>query len=62
MTISKWLIALMCAGSAVVGSATTLVIQGDSECLAISEQRQQQHGADAAFEARPNTRGGIKGY
>ncbi|AKF52699.1 hypothetical protein V2K79_01695 [Pseudomonas alliivorans] len=62
MTISKWLTALMCAGSALAGSMVTVVVQSNSECTAEAEQQRQQRGADASFEARPNTRGGVKGY
>ncbi|MCO2436802.1 hypothetical protein FA346_17015 [Pseudomonas aeruginosa] len=62
MTISKWLIALMCAGSALAGSVVTVVVQSNSECAAVAEQQRQQRDADASFEARPNTRGGVKGY
>jgi len=62
MTISRWLIALMCAGSALVGSMVTVVVRSNSECTAVVEQQRQQRDADALFEARPNTRGGVKGY
>ena len=62
MTISRLLIALMCAGSALTGSMLTVVVQGNSECSAVAEQQRQQRDADASFEARPNTRGGVKGY
>lgn len=62
MTISRWLIALMCAGAAMAGSIVTVVAQLNSECDAVAEQQRQQHGADASFEARPNTRGGVRGY
>lgn len=62
MTISRWLIVLMCAGAALAGSIVTVVLQSNSECNAVAEQQQQQHDADASFEARPNTRGGVKGY
>ena len=62
MTISKWLIALMCAGSALAGSMVTVVVQSNSECTAVAEQQRQQRASDASFEARPNTRGGVKGY
>lgn len=63
MTISKWLIALlMCAGSALAGSMVTVVAQSNSECTAVAEQQRQQRDADASFEARPNTRGAVKGY
>ncbi|MFU4468316.1 hypothetical protein ACM72L_14795 [Pseudomonas aeruginosa] len=61
MTISKWLIALMCVGSALAGSVVTVVVQSNSECTVVAEQ-QRQRDADASFEARPNTRGGVKGY
>ncbi|MFK3798226.1 hypothetical protein [Pseudomonas sp. NPDC088444] len=64
MTISKWLIALICSGSALIGSMVTLAVQRNSECTSMAEQQQQQQqrDADASFEARPNTRGGVKGY
>ncbi len=62
MTISKWLIALMCAGAALGGSMVTVVVKSNSECTAVAEQQRQQRNADASFEARPNTRGGVKGY
>ncbi|KTC08369.1 hypothetical protein SAMN05444507_101442 [Pseudomonas syringae] len=62
MTISRWLIALMCSGSALAGSIVTVGVQSNSECNAVAEQQRQQHAADASFEARPNTRGGVKGY
>ncbi|OWQ36478.1 hypothetical protein CC207_09305 [Pseudomonas sp. DrBHI1] len=62
MTISRWLIVLMCAGSAMVGSIFTVVVHSDSACTAMTEQQRQQHDADASFEVRPNTRGGVKGY
>lgn len=61
MTISKWLIVLMCAGSALTGYMVT-VVQSNIECTAMAEQQRQQRDADASFEARPNTRGGVKGY
>ncbi|EMU97290.1 hypothetical protein ECMP0210172_2839 [Escherichia coli MP021017.2] len=61
MTISKWLIALICTASALAGSVVTVAVQGNSECTAVSEQQRHQRDADAAFEARPNTRGGVKG-
>ncbi|MBA1269401.1 hypothetical protein G7029_18185 [Pseudomonas carnis] len=62
MTISKWIIALMCAGSALAGYMVTVVVQSNSECTAMAEQQRHQRDADASFEARPNTRGGVKGY
>ncbi|MGC5686119.1 hypothetical protein [Pseudomonas haemolytica] len=62
MTISKWLIVLMCAGSALTGYMVTVVVQSNIECTAMAEQQRQQRDADASFEARPNTRGGVKGY
>ena len=62
MTISKWLIALMCAGSALTGYMVNVVVQSNIECTAMAAQQQQQRDADASFEARPNTRGGVKGY
>lgn len=62
MTISKWLIALMCVGSALAGSVVTVVVQSNGECTVVAEQQRQQRDADASFEARPNTRGGVKGY
>lgn len=62
MTISKWLIALMCAGSALIGYMVTVVVQSNIECTAMAEQQRHQRDADASFEARPNTRGGVKGY
>ena len=62
MTISNWLIALMCAGSALTGYMVTVVVQSNIECTAMAEQQRQQRDADASFEARPNTRGGVKGY
>ena len=60
MAISKWLIALICSGSALIGSMVTVAVQRNSECTSVAEQ--QQRDADASFEARPNTRGGVKGY
>lgn len=62
MTISKWLIALICSGSALIGSMVTVAVQSNSECTSVTEQQRQQRGADASFEARPNTRGRVKGY
>ncbi|KSC68583.1 hypothetical protein AO895_14410 [Pseudomonas aeruginosa] len=62
MTISKWLIALMCVGSALAGSVVTVMVQSNSGCTVVAEQQRQQRDADASFEARPNTRGGVKGY
>lgn len=62
MTISKLLIALMCAGSALTGYMVTVVVQSNIECTAMAEQQRQQRDADASFDARPNTRGGVKGY
>lgn len=62
MVISKWVMTLICAGAAMVGSVTTVVIQSNSDCAVASEQQRKQHDADAAFEARPNSRGGVKGY
>ena len=62
MTISKWLIALMCAGSALIGYMVTVVVQSNIECTAMAEQQRQQRDADASFDTRPNTRGGVKGY
>ncbi len=62
MTISRWLVVLMCAGSALAGSIVTVAVQSNSECNAVAEQQREQHDADASFEARPNTRGGVKGY
>ena len=62
MTISKWLIALMCAWSALTGYMVTMVVQSNIECTAMAEQQRQQRDADASFEARPNTRGGVKEY
>ncbi|WP_439853685.1 hypothetical protein [Pseudomonas yamanorum] len=62
MTLSKWLIALMCAGSALAGSMVTVVVQSNSECTPVAEQQRQHRDADVSFEARPNTRGGVKGY
>ncbi|WGL57359.1 hypothetical protein [Kluyvera intermedia] len=62
MTISKWLIALMCVGSALAASMVTVAVQNDRECTSVAEQLRQQRDADASFEARPNTRGGVKGY
>lgn len=40
----------------------TVAIQSDCECTSVIEHQRQQHDADASFEARPNTRGGVKGY
>lgn len=62
MTISRWLIVLMCAGSALAGSLVTVVVQSNSKCNAVAEQQRQQRDADVSFEVRPNTRGGVKGY
>lgn len=62
MTISRWLIALMCAGSVLAGSMVTVMVQSNSACNAVAEQQRQQRDADLSFEARPNTRGGVKGY
>jgi len=62
MVISKWLMTLICAGAAMVGSVITVVIQNDSDCAVASEQQRKQPDADSAFEARPNSRGGVKGY
>ncbi len=62
MAISKWLIVLICSGSALIGSMITVAIQSDCECTSVIEHQRQQHDADASFEARPNTRGGVKGY
>ncbi|EJC7212053.1 hypothetical protein M0G61_002292 [Salmonella enterica] len=58
MTISKWLIAFMCAGSALAGSVVTVAVQSNSECMVSADQKK----ADAAFKAQPNIRGGSKGY
>lgn len=60
MTISKWLIALICSGSALIGSMATVAVQRNSECTSVAEQ--QQRDPDGSFEARPNTRGGVKEY
>ncbi|WP_313739146.1 hypothetical protein [Pseudomonas sp.] len=62
MTISKWIIALMCAGSALAGYMVTVMVKSNGECTAAAEQQMQKRDADASFEARPNTRGGVKGY
>ncbi|AOE64072.1 hypothetical protein AXG94_20695 [Pseudomonas corrugata] len=62
MVISKWLMTLICAGAAILGSVVTVVIQSDSDCAVASEQQRKLHDADADFEARPNSRGGVKGY
>lgn len=62
MVISKWVMTLICAGAAMVGSVITVVIQNDSDCAVASEPQGKQPDADAAFEARPNSRGGVKGY
>lgn len=32
MTISKWIIALMCAGSALAGYMVTVMIKSNGEC------------------------------
>ncbi|HHH9524448.1 TPA: hypothetical protein ACP329_000162 [Pseudomonas aeruginosa] len=61
MNISRWLIVLMCAGSAMAGAIFTVVVHSDSACTAMTEQERQQHDDDS-FDARPNTRGGVKGY
>ncbi|EPB0889842.1 TPA: hypothetical protein ACT24T_002556 [Yersinia enterocolitica] len=52
----------MCAGSALTGYMVAVVVQSNIECTAMAEQQRQQRDADASFEARPNTRGGVKGY
>lgn len=62
MTISKCLIALICSGSALIGSMVTVAVQSNSECTSVTEHQLQQRDADASFEVRPNTRGGVKGY
>lgn len=62
MVISKWVMTLICVGAAMMGSVVTVVIQRDSDCAVATEQHRQQHDANAAFEARPNSRGGVKGY
>lgn len=62
MTIPKWLIALICSGSALIGSMVTVAVQSNSVCTPVTEHQRQQRDADASFEARPNTRGGVKGY
>lgn len=62
MVISKWVMILICAVAAIVSSVATVVIQGDSDCAVASDQQRKQHDADGAFEARPNSRGGVKGY
>lgn len=62
MTISKWIIVLMCTGSAVVGSVVTTVVHNNSASELLSSKQIQQGKTDAAFEARPSTRGGVKGY
>lgn len=62
MTISKWIIILVCIGSAVVGTVVKTVIHNNSASEALPSKQIQQEKADAAFEARPNTRGGVKEY
>jgi len=62
MTVSKWLIALICSGSALIGSMVTVAVQSDSECISVTEHQRQERDADFSFEERPNTRGGVKGY
>ncbi|GFM56124.1 hypothetical protein PSCICF_23020 [Pseudomonas cichorii] len=62
MVISKWFMTLICVGAAMVGSVTTVVIQNDTDCAVTFEHQRKQHDADAAFEARPNSHGGVKGY
>lgn len=58
MGISKWFLVLMCAGSAVAASATTIMIVSNGECKASSDQK----NADSAFKSQPTLRGGSKGY
>ena len=58
MGISKWLLVLMCAGSAVATAATTFMIVSNSECTASSDQK----NADSSFKNQPTLRGGSKGY
>lgn len=62
MTISKWLIALICSGSVLTAFMVTLAVQSNSECTSVTEHQRRQSDADTSFEARPNTRGGVKGY
>lgn len=62
MVISKWVMTLICAGAAMMSSIVTVVIQSDSDCAVASGQQRKLHDADADFEARPNSRGGVKGY
>lgn len=62
MTISKWLIALICFGCALIGSIVTVVAQSNAECASVAEQQRDQRDVDTSFEARPNSRGGIKEY
>ncbi|KLW87970.1 hypothetical protein SP99_03306 [Enterobacter sp. BIDMC92] len=52
----------MCAGSALAGYMVTVMFKSNGECTAVAEQQMQKRDADASFEARPNTRGGVKGY
>lgn len=62
MTISKWLIALICSSCALIGSMVTVVVQSNAECASVAEQHWDQRDVDTSFEARPNTRGGVKEY
>jgi len=58
MGISKWLLVLTCAGTAVATSAITIMIVSNSECKASSDQK----NADSTFKNQPTLRGGSKGY
>ena len=62
MTISKWLIALICTAASEAAPVATLAIHRYSESPADSDLHRHPLDAEAAFEARPNTRGGVKGY
>lgn len=46
MTISKWLIALICSGSALTALMVTLAVQSNSECTSVTEHQRRQSDAD----------------
>ncbi|MFS7159414.1 hypothetical protein AB6825_09930 [Serratia proteamaculans] len=63
MTISKWLLVVLCTASGLGGAALTgVIVSTGNDCAVVAEKIKQSDMADKLFKERPNIRGGAKGY
>lgn len=63
MTLSKWLLIVLCVASGLGGAALAgIICSTANDRIVVTEKTNQSDAADNQFNERPNTRGGAKGY